>query len=222
MTADQVTTAGDLTRLNFGPLTQARILVLVSGEGSNMRDLVAASRQQGWGGEVVAVGADRQCAGITWAAQQGIPTFVHPLAKGADRAQWDGELATLIGGYRPDLVVCAGYLKLLGPAVLEAFGGRILNTHNSLLPAFPGVHGPAEAVAAGVKVAGATVFIVDAGTDTGVILAQSVVPVFFEDDADTLLERIKEAERTQLVDTVGAMIRGGWQIEGRRSRILPP
>ncbi|WP_026460297.1 phosphoribosylglycinamide formyltransferase [Schaalia suimastitidis] len=201
------------------PIPNARILVLVSGDGSNMRDLVEAARNDNWGGTVVAVGADRDCAGITWAHNQGIDTFVLPLAPGQDRNQWDQHLAEHIGAYQPDLVVCAGFLKLLGPAVLSRFDGRILNTHNSLLPAFPGTRGPADAVAAGVKLAGATLFVVDAGTDTGVILAQTAVPVYFDDDADTLLDRIKVAERHQLVTTVGAMIRGGWHINGRRSHI---
>ncbi|QWW20602.1 phosphoribosylglycinamide formyltransferase [Schaalia sp. 19OD2882] len=184
-----------------------------------MRDLVAASGDPAWGAAVVAVGADRPCPGIDWAQEHGIDTFVHPLERGADRHVWDRELADLVARHNPDLVVCAGYLKLLGPAMLRAFPGRILNTHNSLLPAFPGVRAPAEAVDAGVKVAGATLFVVDEGVDTGVILAQCVVPVMYDDDAATLLERIKVAERAQLVDTVGAMVRGGWSIRGRRSRV---
>lgn len=208
--------------VEVGPLAPARLVVLVSGEGSNMRDLVEASTDPAWGGRVVAVGADRECAGIDWAAARDIPTFVHPLPKGADRATWDRELADLIGAHRPDLVVCAGYLKLLGAAVLDAFEGRLVNTHNSLLPAFPGIHGPADAVAAGVKVAGATLFLVDAGTDTGPILAQTVVSVFDDDDADSLLARIKVAERRQLVTTVGRMLRGGWRVDGRRVRLGEP
>lgn len=202
------------------PLAPARLVVLVSGEGSNMRALVEATTDPAWGATVVAVGADRECAGVEWAQDRGIETFVHALPRGSDRARWDRELTDLVSAHHPDLVVCAGFLKLLGPTFLDAFGGRTLNTHNSLLPAFPGTHAPADALAAGVKVTGATLFLVDAGTDTGAILAQTVVPVLDEDDVESLLERIKAAERTQLVDTVGAMVRGGWDVRGRRV-VLP-
>lgn len=201
-------------------LAPARLVVLVSGEGSNMRALVEAAADPAWGATVVAVGADRECAGIDWAGERGIETFVHPLPRGADRPGWDRELTELVGAHHPDLVVCAGFLKLLGEAFLTTFGGRTLNTHNSLLPAFPGTHAPADALAAGVKVTGATLFLVDAGTDTGAILAQTAVPVLDEDDVDSLLDRIKTAERAQLVETVGAMVRGGWELHGRRA-VLP-
>lgn len=198
------------------PLAPARLVVLVSGEGSNMRALVEASSDPAWGARVVAVGADRACAGVDWARDRGVETFVHPLPRGADRPAWDRSLTELVRVHRPDLVVCAGFLKLLGQSFLEAFGGRTLNTHNSLLPAFPGTHAPADALAAGVRVTGATLFLVDAGTDTGAIVAQTVVPVLDEDDVASLLARIKVAERTQLVDAVGAMVRGGWELRGRR------
>lgn len=192
----------------------ARLVILVSGEGSNMKALSEAVSD--WGATVCAVGADRECSGIEWAAEQGMPTFVLPFSKGEDRAAWDRALAERIASYEPTLVVCAGFLKLLGSAVLEAAPGRILNTHNSLLPAFPGINGPADAVAAGVKLAGATLFIVDQGLDTGAIIAQTAVPVEFDDTADSLLQRIKEAERVQLVESVGRMIREGWTVDGRR------
>ena len=212
-----------MTKHTQAPLAPARILVLVSGEGSNMKAIVEAARAPYWGGKVVAVGADRECAGLDWAAEQEIPTFCHPFTRGTegvqgDRAQWDRELAELMAEYEPDLVVCAGYLKLLGSAVLERFEGRIVNTHNSLLPSFPGVRGPADAIEAGVKLAGATLFIVDPGLDTGAIVAQVAVPVEDEDDADSLLGRIKIAEQKQLVEAVGRMIREGWTINGRRVR----
>lgn len=198
------------------PLAPARLAVLVSGAGTNMRALVEAARDPSWGGQVVGVGSDRPCAGIEWAAGRGLATFVAPLERGADREAWDVDLCRRVAQWEPDLVVCAGFLKLLGPAFLGRFGGRTLNTHNSLLPAFPGTHAPADALAAGVKVTGATLFLVDAGTDTGAIVAQTPVPVLDEDDADSLLERIKAAERAQLVEAVGAMVRGGWEVRGRR------
>ena len=207
-----------MTTTRHEPLAPARILVLVSGEGTNMRALVDAAGDPAWGASIVAVGADRQCAGLGWAAERGIATFCHPYVRGADRDEWDQQLAGLIAGYAPDLIICAGYLKLLGPAVLGAFDGRILNTHNSLLPAFPGIRGPADAIEAGVKVAGATLFFVDPGVDTGRIVAQTVVPVLDDDDAESLLDRIKVAERAQLVEAVGRLIREGWTVDGRRLR----
>ncbi len=201
----------------------ARLAVLVSGEGSNMRALAEACADPAYGAQVVAVGADRACAGLDWAAGRGIPTFVEelprepdPERRGAVRAAWDVRLAERVAAAEPDLVVCAGFLKLVGPVFLHRFGGRTINTHNALLPAFPGIHAPADALAAGVKVTGATVFLVDAGTDTGAIVAQVAVPVEDDDTADSLLDRIKSAERAQLVETVGRMIREGWAVRGRR------
>lgn len=198
------------------PLAPARILLLVSGAGSNMRDLVTASEDPDWGGRIVSVLADRDCEAIRWAGERGIPTGVLALKDFASRGEWDLALLDAIRGAAPDLIVSAGFLKILGAPVLDAYEGRILNTHNSLLPAFPGVRGPADALDAGVKLAGATLFFVDAGTDTGRIIAQTAVPVLDEDDAATLLERIKAAERAQLVDSIGRLLREGWTFRGRR------
>lgn len=196
----------------------ARLLVLVSGGGSNLAALLTAAEDPAYGARIVAVGADRDgCAGLALAQERGIPTFVEKIADHGTREEWDAALAARIAEHGADLVVCAGFLKLLGPRVLEAHPGRILNTHNSLLPAFAGIHGPADALAYGVKLAGATLFVVDAGLDTGAIIAQVAVPVLDEDDVETLTERIKVAERAQLVDRVGAMCRGGWTVHGRRA-----
>lgn len=174
-----------------------------------------------YGAQIVAVGSDRSdIAGLTYASKHGLETFTCALPDFPDRTSWDRALAEHVAAYAPDLVICAGFLKLLGPEFLTHFGGRTLNTHNSLLPAFPGVRGPHDAVKYGVKVAGATLFTVDEGVDTGVIMAQCVVPVEFDDDADSLLERIKVAERAQLVSVVGQMVRQGWEVDGRRARIL--
>lgn len=197
-----------------------RVVVLISGGGSNLAALLAACEDSDYGVEVVAVGADRpSAAGLDLARERGIATFVERVGDYADRAQWDDALTAAVAAHRPDLVVSAGFLKLVGATFLAAFPGRYLNTHNSLLPAFPGMTAPADALAHGVKVAGATLFVVDDGVDTGPIIAQTVVPVLDDDDVDTLTERIKTAERAQLVDIVGRMAREGWRVDGRRVRI---
>jgi phosphoribosylglycinamide formyltransferase-1 len=148
-----------------------------------------------------------------------VPTFVERVADHADREAWDVALTTTVAALEPDLVVLAGFMKLLGPAFLERFGGRIINSHPALSPAFPGMHGPRDALAYGVKVTGCTLFVVDAGVDSGPILAQHAVPVLDADTEDSLHERIKTVERAMLVDTVGRMAREGWTIDGRRVSI---
>ena len=195
----------------------ARLVVLVSGSGTNLQALLDACADPAYGATVVAVGADREgIEGLTRAAKQDVPTFVHRVPDYPDRAAWDRALTASVRRYRPDLVVSAGFLKLVGPEFLAAFGDRYLNTHNALLPAFPGIHGPRDALAYGVKVAGATLFFVDAGVDTGPIVAQVAVPVHDDDTEESLTERIKEAERQQLVHQIGRLVREGWTISGRK------
>ena len=198
----------------------ARLLVLVSGSGTNLRSLLEACADHGYGAEVVAVGADRDgIAGLTHAADRGIPTFVARVADYPSRDQWDAALTDACARYSPDLVVSAGFLKLAGPRFLAEFGGRYINTHNALLPAFPGIHGPRDALAYGVKITGATLHFVDGGMDTGPIIAQVAVPVLDDDDTESLTNRIKEAERRQLVSYVGRMVREGWTVTGRKVTI---
>jgi phosphoribosylglycinamide formyltransferase 1 len=198
----------------------ARVVVLLSGSGSNLQALLDASADPAYGAAVVAVGADRDgIGGLERAAAAGVPAFVESVKSHPTREQWDAALTTRVAGHRPDLVVSAGFLKLVGARFLEAFGDRYLNTHNALLPAFPGIHGPRDALAYGVKLAGATLFFVDAGVDTGPIVAQVAVPVHDDDTEDTLTERIKQAERRQLVDSVGRLVREGWTITGRKVTI---
>jgi phosphoribosylglycinamide formyltransferase 1 len=197
-----------------------RLVVLVSGGGSNLQALLEACADPSYGAQVVAVGADRPgTGGVERAARLGLPTFVEAVADHASRADWDLALTARVAAHAPDLVVSAGFLRLAGPAFLAAYGGRYLNTHNALLPAFPGIHGPREALAYGVKLAGATLFIVDEGVDTGAIVAQVAVPVLDDDTEDSLTERIKVAERAQLVEYVGAMVRQGWTVTGRKVTI---
>jgi len=194
-------------------------VVLVSGSGTNLQALLDACADPSYGARVVAVGADRDgIEGLARAERAGVPTFVKQVGQFTSRERWDRALADTVAGFEPRLVVLAGFMKLVGADFLTRFGGMTVNTHPALSPAFPGMNGPADALAYGVKVTGATLFVVDAGVDTGPILAQSVVPVEDDDTVETLHERIKVAERQMLVDTVGRMSRDGWTIEGRNVR----
>jgi phosphoribosylglycinamide formyltransferase-1 len=199
--------------------TSARLVVLVSGGGTNLQALLDACADPVYGATVVAVGADRDgIEGLARAERAGVPTFVHRVKDHDDRAAWDLRTAQTIAEHDPDLVVLAGFMKLVGAEFHSRFGGRIVNTHPALSPAFPGMHGPADALAYGVKVTGATLFVVDEGVDTGPIVAQVAVPVADGDTAETLHERIKVAERAMLVDAVGRMVREGFTITDRKVR----
>lgn len=179
------------------------MVVLVSGSGTLLAALLDAIQAGAVPAQVVAVGADRAgIEGLARAQRVGIPTFCHPYRKGSDRAVWDAELTELVDRHQPDLVVSAGFMKLVGESFLARFGGRMINTHPALLPSFPGMHGPRDALAAGVKVTWATVFQVDAGVDTGRILAQEAVRILPDDTVTTLHERIKVVERRLLIETV--------------------
>jgi phosphoribosylglycinamide formyltransferase-1 len=203
-----------------GPRRVARLVVLISGGGSNLQALLDASADPAYGAEVVAAGADRDgTAGLERAAERGVPTFVTRVKDFDSREQWDAALTGNCARYAPDLVVSAGFLKLVGPRFLAEFGGRYVNTHNALLPAFAGIHGPRDALAYGVKVTGATLHFGDSGVDTGPIIAQVAVPVLDDDSEGTLTERIKEAERRQLVTYLGRMVREGWTVNGRKVTI---
>jgi phosphoribosylglycinamide formyltransferase 1 len=184
---------------------RARVVVLLSGTGSLCAALLAAADDPGYPAEVVAVGADRDAEGLDHARRRGLPTFVCALGDHPDRAAWDRALAEAVAAHRPDLVVSAGFMKIVGPAVLGSFGGRLINTHPALLPAFPGAHAVRDALRAGVAVTGATVHLVDAGVDTGHVLAQREVPVGEGDDEAALHERIKSVERELLVQTVARL-----------------
>jgi phosphoribosylglycinamide formyltransferase-1 len=186
----------------------ARLVVLVSGGGTNLQALIDATSSPDYGAEIVAVGSDRDgIEGLARAERAGIPTFVVRAADHPDRADWDVALAEAVEDHQPDLVVLAGFMKLVGPAFLALFGGRTVNTHPSLLPSFPGTQGPKDALDFGVKVTGATRSGVDAGVDTGPIIAQVAVPVLDDDDVETLHERIKVSERAMLVEWIGRLVR---------------
>ena len=198
------------------PRVPARVVVLVSGSGTLLQALLDAAGP-GFPARVVAVGADRPGAGGLRRAQEcALPTFVVGLREYADRGSWDVALTAEVAAHQPDLVVSAGFMKILGPAFLDRFGGRTINTHPALLPAFPGPHPVADALAHGVRVSGATVHLVDSGVDTGPILAQRAVEVLPEDTEDLLHERIKIVERRMLVDVVAEVARRGCTVTGRK------
>jgi phosphoribosylglycinamide formyltransferase 1 len=198
----------------------ARLVVLVSGAGTNLQALLDACADPAYGARIAAVGADRDgIEGLTRAARVGVPTFVQRVKDHETRDEWDAALTKAVDAHDPDLVVSAGFMKILGARFLDRFGGRVINTHPALLPSFPGTHAARDALAYGVRVTGCTAHFVDAGVDTGPIIAQAAVPVLDDDDEDTLHERIKDAERPLLVRTVGRLVREGWTIESRRVRI---
>ncbi|WP_030764285.1 phosphoribosylglycinamide formyltransferase [Streptomyces sp. NRRL F-2664] len=206
-------------------MAASRLVVLVSGSGTNLQALLDAidahpGGAEGFGAEVVAVGADRaNIAGLERAEKAGIPTFVCQVKDYASRAEWDAALTAATDAHAPDLVVSAGFMKIVGKEFIDRFGGRFINTHPALLPAFPGAHGVRDALAYGARVTGCTVHFVDSGVDTGPIIAQGVVEVRDEDDEAALHERIKEVERQLLVDVVGRLARHGYRIEGRKVTI---
>jgi len=194
--------------------------VLVSGAGTNLQALLDACADVSFGARVVAVGADRDAiAGLRRAKAAGIATFTRRVSEFPSRQDWDQALTAACASFEPDLVISAGFMKLVGADFLARFGGRFINTHPALLPSFPGTHGIRDALGYGVRVTGCTVFMVDAGTDSGPVIAQAAVPVEDDDDEDSLHERVKVAERALLVQTVGRMVREGWSVQGRKVRI---
>jgi phosphoribosylglycinamide formyltransferase-1 len=194
--------------------------VLVSGTGSNLAALLAAHEEASYGARVVGVVTDNPAAGaLDLAREAGVASVVVSTKDFEDRAAWNVGLAEAVSVFQPDLVVLAGFMRILAPTFVRRFEGRIINTHPALLPAFPGAHGVRDALAHGVKVTGCTVHVVDEGVDTGPILAQAAVPVQEHDDEPTLHERVKVAERALLVETVGRIAREGLYVAGRKASI---
>lgn len=177
------------------PAPMKRIVILISGRGSNMEAIVRACREQGWPAEVVAVIANRPAAGgLAFAAAHGIAHAVVDHAAHADRAAFEAALAQAIDSHAPDLVVLAGFMRILGADFVQHYSGRMLNIHPSLLPAFAGLHTHRRALDAGCKAAGATVHFVTPELDHGPIVIQSVVPVRPGDDEAALAARVLATE----------------------------
>ncbi|NMB23327.1 MAG: phosphoribosylglycinamide formyltransferase [Corynebacterium sp.] len=206
----------DPTGVNIVPVnsdSSTTIVVLASGTGTLLQALIEAQGNY----RIAGVVSDVECPAITRATDAGIPTRVVTL--GTDRAAWNGELADAVASYEPDLVVSAGFMKILGEGFLSRFPSRIINTHPALLPSFPGAHAVRDALAYGVKVTGSTVHLVDAGVDTGPIIDQRPVPVEVGDDENSLHERIKQVERKLIVEVLNraevSRTQGGVQLNWR-------
>jgi phosphoribosylglycinamide formyltransferase-1 len=196
---------------------RARVVVLVSGSGTNLQALLDAADDPGYPAQIVGVGADRLAApALGRADSAGVETFVVAPDQHPSRGAWDLALADAAAVHLPDLIVLAGFMHLVGPVFLERFPHMVINTHPALSPAFPGMHAPRDAIDHGVKVTGCTIFVVDEGVDTGPIVAQAAVPVLDDDDVETLHERIKEQERMLLVRTVADMVTHPYRVEGRK------
>ncbi len=192
--------------------------MLASGTGSLLASLLAAAVDD-YPARVVAVGTDRKCAALDIAAAADVPSYTVRLGDHPDRAAWDAALTEATAEHEPDLVVSAGFMKILGGQFLSRFPGRVVNTHPALLPAFPGAHAVPEALAYGVRVTGCTVHLVDSGMDTGPILAQQAIEVLDDDTEETLHERIKVVERRLLVDVLAALATRGVTWTGRKATI---
>ncbi|QLD11348.1 phosphoribosylglycinamide formyltransferase [Microbacterium oleivorans] len=184
------------------------VAVLISGGGSNLRALLDAAAEPGFPARVAVVGADRPADGLAHADAYNIPTFAVPFREFATREEWGEELARQLAAWRPDLIVLSGLMRLLPAAVVDAWAPRIINTHPAYLPEFPGAHGVRDALAAGASETGASVIVVDAGVDTGPILAQERVPIRSDDDESALHDRIKPVERRLLIDVVRRIATG--------------
>ena len=181
------------------------VLVLISGSGSNLLALLQAAEHPLFPAKILAVGSDKPASGLAHADLYGVPTFVVEPAKFSDTQSWAKKLEENISHYNPDLIVLAGFMKILPSSFVNTFSPRIINIHPSLLPSFPGAHAVRDALASGAKETGTTIHIVDEGVDTGPILGQKSLAVLPSDDESSLHERIKVLERKLLVETIQSL-----------------
>lgn len=192
-------------------------VVLVSGRGSNLRAICGAIDAGACSATIVAVVSDRKrAAALEFAEARGIPTRVVPLRKGDDRDAWNEALALEVAAFKPDLVVLAGFMRVLGPPLLDCFPGQIINVHPALLPSFPGHNGPRDAIDGGVRISGCTVHVVDSGVDSGPIIAQAAVPVLPTDTAESLHARIQRQEHRLLPRVIHQIAKGGITLDPLR------
>jgi phosphoribosylglycinamide formyltransferase-1 len=181
------------------------VLVLISGSGSNLLALLKAAEHPLFPAKILAVGSDKPASGLAHADLYGVPTFVVEPAKFSDKEAWAKKLEENISHYNPDLIVLAGFMKILPSPFVNTFSPRIINIHPSLLPNFPGANAVRDALASGAKETGTTIHIVDEGVDTGPILGQQSLAVLPSDDESSLHERIKVLERKLLVETIQSL-----------------
>jgi len=194
------------------------VVVLISGGGSNLRALLEAAEHPDYPARVVAVGADLEADGLHHAEAYGIPTFVVPLESFESREAWGEELRRQIELWEPGLTVLSGFMRLLPGSVVEALSPRLINTHPSFLPEFPGAHAVRDALAAGVAETGASVIVVDEGVDTGPVIVQERVRVVLGDTEATLHDRIKQVERRLLIEVVADIATGRIDLEELTTR----
>lgn len=199
-----------------GSETPSRVVLMASGSGTLVQSVLDSVDVPDCPYRIVALVSDRDCGALARADRAGVPTVVVRPGDHPDRAAWDRAVTDAVRGFEPDWVVSAGFMRILGTAFLGEFSGRVVNTHPALLPAFPGAHAVRDALAYGVTVTGSTVHLVDAGVDTGPVIAQRAVDVRPDDTEGTLHERIKVVEREMLVDVLAAAARGRLHIEGRK------
>lgn len=203
------------------PVSLSRLVILLSGTGTLARNILVAARDGRLSAEVVAIGSDREHAvGLGLADEFDIDSFTISPTDYRDRPEWDAALAERICQYSPDWVVSAGFMRILGAKTLGMFHERIVNSHPSLLPAFPGARAVSDALSYGVKVTGSTIHLVDEGVDTGPILSQTAVAVEPDDSVESLHERIKVVEREHLVDVLTKLCQGSFRIDGRKATLL--
>lgn len=182
-----------------------RIVVMVSGSGTNLQSILDSVAAGDLDVQVLAVGADKPCLGLERAQAAGIPTFLVEPKAYQSREAWNRALEEALASYGADYIIFAGFMRIVDAQLVDRFAHRIINTHPALLPSFPGAHGVRDALAHGVKVTGLTVHLVDSGVDTGPILAQAAVDVLDDDSEESLHERIKVKERVLLVATIARL-----------------
>ena len=204
-------------QISVKPALPASVVVLASGAGTLLQALLDATADASYPALVVAVGSDVPGArALERARAAGVESFVLSPGDFPTRTEWDSALTEAVASFEPDLVILAGFMRLVGEAFLARFGDRTVNMHPALLPAFPGAHAVRDALAHGVSIAGTSLIFVDAGVDAGPIIAQEAVPVLPGDDEGSLHERIKVVERSLLVGQVARMARSGWSIKDRK------
>ncbi len=198
----------------------APVVAMASGQGTLFQALLDASSEPDYPVEIVGLVTDRPgCPAQERAVRAGVPVVALDPRNYDSRATWNRDLADQTAQLAPEWLVSVGFMRVLAPAFLDRFPGKIVNSHPSLLPAFPGARAVPDAIDYGVRVTGCTIHLVDAGVDSGPILAQSAIPIAPDDDVDSLHERVKTVERVQLVEVLAQLATTGYTLEGRKAAL---